>query len=46
MTYFHKVLTPIGSFIEWLADLVITDEYLERRQREWKEAKTKEIYLS
>lgn len=46
MSTLLKVISPVGSFIDWLADLIITDEYLERRDKEWKEAKAQDFYLS
>ena len=41
-----RSLTYIEGFLTWLADLIITDEYLERRENEWHHADEREFYLS
>ena len=41
-----KTLTRVENIFVWLVDLIITDEYIERRQIEWQEADEREFYLS
>lgn len=41
-----KTLVKVENFFTWLANLIITDDYLERREQEWREADEREFYLS
>ncbi|MCR9206166.1 MAG: hypothetical protein NXH75_16400 [Halobacteriovoraceae bacterium] len=34
------------NFFVWLADIIIADEYLEQREKEWEDVDYKEFHLS
>jgi hypothetical protein len=41
-----RSINPFEDLMTWLAEMIISDEYLERREREWREADEREFYLS
>ena len=46
MSYLLRLFTPIEDFLTVVSNLVITDDYLERREQEWEKFKPDDFYLS